>query len=146
MEDAKERINSALKRSRFPIDAIYGLSDSLALLGKEIALELGRCKADIPVVGINGDPLALAAIIQGNMTATVETSAADLANQALEIALDIAQGKAYPNHFPYKSRLITTENVAQPPPKLVVIANIPDHLVGVKEQEQQEYQPTWKPV
>jgi signal transduction histidine kinase/AraC-like DNA-binding protein len=140
MDDASERVSAALEQSQSPIDAIYGLSDSLALLGKEIALKLGRCKPDIPVVGINGDPMALAAIIQGNMTATVETSAADLANQALDITLDIAQGKAYPNHFPYKSRFITAENVAQAAAeKLVVIATIPEHLVGVKQQEQDEY-------
>jgi signal transduction histidine kinase/AraC-like DNA-binding protein len=140
MDDAHERITAALEQIQKPIDALYGLSDSLALVGREIALKLGRCKPDIPVVGINGDPMALAAIIEGNMTATIETSAADLANQALDIALDIAQGKAYPNHFPYKSRFITAENVAQAAAeKLVVIANLPEHLVGVKQQEQDEY-------
>jgi ABC-type sugar transport system substrate-binding protein len=52
--------DSRADRVRQPIDAIYGLSDSMALISREIALELGKCSPDMPVVGINGDPSALA--------------------------------------------------------------------------------------
>jgi len=138
--EAYVQVRAALEQAQSPVDAVFGLSDSLALLGKDAALKLGCCRPDAPVVGINGDPLALAEIIQGNMAASVETPADDLANQAFEIALKIAHGKTFPRHFEYKSRLITSENVAQvAAEKLVAIAHIPDHLVGFKRRDQEEY-------
>jgi len=95
-DKAASDIYAALKTWEYPIDAIYGLSDSLALLGQQIALELGFCTANPIVVGINGDPLGLAAVIEGRMAATVETSATNLGNQAFDIALSIATGQPYP--------------------------------------------------
>lgn len=123
-----------------PIDAIFGLSDSLALLGQQAALEMGRCAKNVPVVGINGDPPALAAIIEGHMAATVETSADGLANQAFDIALKIASGQSYPAHYEFNPRMITGENVARiAADKLVSIAKLPNRLVNVERGEQQQY-------
>ncbi len=139
-DTAYPQIVAGLLQAERPIDAVYGLSDSLALLGREIALQLGCCRADVPLVGINGEPLALAAIIQGNMIATVQTPATELVSQAFEIALNIALGKAYPRHFEYKPRFITSENVAQAAvEKLVSIADMPDHIAGFNRQEQLEH-------
>src|SRR5258708_35752800 len=61
---AYAQVRAALEQAKHPVDAVFGLSDSLALLGKDVALKLGCCRPDAPVVGINGDPLPLAAIIQ----------------------------------------------------------------------------------
>ena len=48
------------------------------------------------VVGINGDPLALAAIIEGTMAATVETPAAELGRQLIDFAFKAAAGEPLP--------------------------------------------------
>ncbi len=140
-EIARPQIEAALADWQWPIDAILGFSDSLALLTQQIALERGLCNPATPIVGINGDPQALAAIIEGRMTATVETPAVSLANNAFDIALRIVRGQPYPPHYTYNPRLITPENVAKvAAEKLVAIASIPNHLVGFEQAEQQEYQ------
>jgi hypothetical protein len=54
------------------------------------------------IAGINGDPLALAAIAGGRMAFTVETSVDDLAHQAVDLALRAARGEALPPHFSYQ--------------------------------------------
>jgi signal transduction histidine kinase/DNA-binding LacI/PurR family transcriptional regulator len=140
-DDAYPQIYAALQKWPHPIDAIYGLSDSLALIGHQIGLELGCCTENAVVVGINGDPQALAAIIEERMTATVETSPTNLANQAFDIALKIASGQPYPLHYEYNPRLLTSANVARvAAEKLVGIASLPSRLVDFERNEQQEYQ------
>jgi signal transduction histidine kinase/AraC-like DNA-binding protein/ABC-type sugar transport system substrate-binding protein len=140
-DTAEAQLRAWLPTWKQSIDAIYGLSDSLALLGREITLELGKCNSDIPVVGINGDPLALAAILEEQMAATVETPATTLANHAFDIAVKIANGQSYPAHYPFNHRLITAENVANvASKKLVSIANLPNRLINDGRTEQQQYQ------
>lgn len=137
---ATAEIQQALKSWRFPIDAIIGLSDTLALIGCEIALELGLCSRSVPVVGINGDPSALTAIINGAMLATIETPAADFGEQAFNIAMRIVNGQSYPQHFDYKSQLITAENATEvATSKLISISNFPSLLAGSNHQKQHEY-------
>lgn len=140
-ERAETQICAGLAEWPHAIDAIYGFSDSLALLGQHVVLEQGRCTSHTPIVGINGDPHSLAAIIEGRMTATVETSAVSLANQAFDIGVKIATGQPYPNHYKYNPRLITASNVAKvASEKLVAIAQMPMQLVNFERSAQQEYQ------
>jgi hypothetical protein len=90
------------------------------------------------IVGINGDPLALAAIADGSLAATMETSAADFTGQALELAGQAARGLPLPDHFGYHPRLVTSANVgAVAMQKLTEIANLPNRLVGVNHQQDQ---------
>jgi hypothetical protein len=51
------------------------------------------------ILGINGDPLALAAIAAGRMTATVETDVDDIATRAVDLAYRAARGESLPPHF-----------------------------------------------
>lgn len=119
--------------------AIFGLSDTLALAGRDAAQQLGLLNPDTLVAGINGDPEALAAIAEGTMTATVETVVADFARQAVELAVQAASGHAVPMHFNYKARLVTTENVAEvAAQKLISIAELPNRLVGVNRYQEQQ--------
>ena len=111
LNDAQVSIRSQLANWTCPVDAIFGLSDSLALLGRKIAVEMGFCDNSVPVVGINGDPLALAAIIEGQMAATVETPAVNLARQAFDIAVRIATDQPYPAHYEFSPRLVTANNI-----------------------------------
>ncbi len=137
-EDALPLIESSLRGLDSPLDAIFGISDSLALAARDAAQKLGFLTPETVIFGINGDPLALAAIADGTMEATVETSAAVMANRAVDIALKAALGEPFPNVYQHQLRLITRANVAEVAlEKLKAIANIPSRLVGVNFQQGQ---------
>jgi len=121
------------------IDAIFGLSDSLALAGRDACRKLGVIDKDTVIVGINGDPLAIAAIEAGTMSATIETSPADLGFNLAEYALRAAAGDPLPDQFPYSFELVTAENVAQVAVrKLVFIADLPSRLVDVNRRLEEQ--------
>ncbi len=61
--------------------------------------ELGRSNPNMILVGINADPLALAAIVNGKMTATIETSAEKMGEQVVEMAIWAAQRKPLPPKY-----------------------------------------------
>jgi signal transduction histidine kinase/ABC-type sugar transport system substrate-binding protein/AraC-like DNA-binding protein/DNA-binding response OmpR family regulator len=138
-ERAYPQIEAALRQCRRPIDAMYGLSDSVALAARDAGLALGVITKRTRIVGINGDPLALSAIADGSMLATVETSAAEFGIQAVDLASQAARGQPLPAHFGYQPRLVTAENVSEVAmQKLIAIAELPSRLVGVnREQERQ---------
>lgn len=122
-----------------PIDAIFGLSDPLALAGREAAQTLGMVDDRTLVVGINGDPLALAAIQTGAMHATIETSPEQLGFRLAEYARLAALRQPAPQHFPYAFELVTAENLAQVAMrKLLAIAQIPSRLVNVNFRQEQQ--------
>ncbi|HHY57131.1 MAG TPA: substrate-binding domain-containing protein [Chloroflexi bacterium] len=121
------------------LDAIFGLSDSLALAGRDACRKLGVMDDKTVIVGINGDPLAIAAIEDGTMDATVETSAQDLGYKLAEFAYRAASGEALPDHFSYRFELVTADNVAQiAARKLVFIADLPTRLVDVNRRLEQQ--------
>jgi ABC-type sugar transport system substrate-binding protein len=86
-ESAHEQLCSEAWPEGERFDALCGLSDSLALAGRDAGHKLGLLDSRSLIVGINGDPLALAAILEGSLTATVQTSALDIAAQAMDLAL-----------------------------------------------------------
>lgn len=138
-ERAYEQIYAGMQPLSAPVDAIFGLSDSLALAGRDAARALGLLHERTIIVGINGDPAALAAISEGSMTATVETSAADFGCQAVTLAFQAARGEPLPTYFGYKPRLVTAQNVGEvATQKLVAIAGLPNRLVGVNHQHDQQ--------
>lgn len=138
-ENALEQVRDALSRLAGRFDAIFGLSDSTALAGMSIARSLGLADERTLVVGINGDPLALAAVLDGSMAATVETPAVELGRAAVDLALAAVQGGSLPRHFSYNPRLVTRANVAQiSTEKLAAIASLPNRLVGFNRYQEQE--------
>ena len=121
------------------IDAIFGISDSLALAGRDAARALGMLDASTLVVGINGDPLALAAIQTGTMHATVETSPERLGANLAEYGLRAALRQALPDHFSYVFELVTSANITTVAMrKLLAIAQIPSRLVNVNFMLEQQ--------
>lgn len=134
---AKEQVGAVLNRISQPIDAIFGLSDTIAMAARSVAEEMGRLHSQTYVAGINGDPLALAAIAEKQMSLTVETPAAEFGRKVIELAYQAACGNALPAHFSYEPRLITVDNVNQVAlKKLIAIADIPSRMVGVNRRQE----------
>ncbi len=134
-----EAVLKSLTQSTSPVGAIFGISDTLAAAARDAAQALHCLVPGAPVVGINGDPFALAAIAVGSMTATIETSGIDLGRDAVQVAFDLASGKSTLSHYPYRLRLVTAQNVHQvSAEKLIAIAELPNRLVGFNRKIQQE--------
>lgn len=134
---AKEQIGAAINGVSHPIDAIFGLSDTIAMAARSVAEEMGRLLPHAYVAGINGDPLALAAIAEKQMSVTVETPAAEFGRKAIELAYRATCGETLPDHFSYQSRLITADNVNKVAlKKLIAIADIPSRMVGVNRRQE----------
>jgi signal transduction histidine kinase/AraC-like DNA-binding protein/ABC-type sugar transport system substrate-binding protein/CheY-like chemotaxis protein len=138
-EHAYPQVEAALRECDRPIDAIFGLSDSLALAARDAGRALGLIDRSTLIVGVNGDPLALAAIADGSMTATIDTPAPEFGVQAVDLACRAARGEPLPPHLGYTPRLVTAENVADVAmQKLIGIAELPSRLVGVNRQLEQQ--------
>ncbi|KPV51461.1 hypothetical protein SE17_21040, partial [Kouleothrix aurantiaca] len=136
---AYPQIEAGLQQFHAPLAAIFGLSDSLALVARDAGRALGLVDANTVIVGINGDPLALAAIADGSIAATVDTPAAELGIQAVDLACQGARGEALPAYFGYAPRLVTRANVAEiAMQKLIAIAELPNRMVGVNRQQEQQ--------
>ncbi len=120
-------------------DAVVGLSDSLAIAARDAAGTVGRLRPDALILGINGDPWAVAAIAGGRMTATVETDIDDIATQGVNLAYRAARGEPLPAHFRIRQRLVTAANVAEVATrKLISLADLPTRLVGVNRSHEQQ--------
>jgi signal transduction histidine kinase/ABC-type sugar transport system substrate-binding protein/AraC-like DNA-binding protein len=121
------------------IDAIFGLSDSLAIVARDVCQALGRIDHSTLILGVNGDPLALAAIADGRMTATVETDVDDIATQAVDLAHRAARGEPLPPYFQNRQRLVTADNVAEVAMrKMISLATLPTRLIDVNRRNEQQ--------
>ncbi len=121
------------------IDAIFGISDPIALGTRDACLRLGLADARTLVAGINGDPLAIAAIEARTMHATVETNPHHLGRSLADYALAAARGEALPDHFDYRLTLVSEENVAQVAARrLLAMAELPNRLVDVNRLQEEE--------
>jgi signal transduction histidine kinase/AraC-like DNA-binding protein/DNA-binding LacI/PurR family transcriptional regulator len=135
---AKDQIAEAFSTITTPIQAIFGLSDTVALAARDVIDKLLPADRHIFVAGINGDPLALAAIAEGTMALTVETPASEFAHKALDLASRAAMGEELPAHFSFEPDLITPNNVnIVALQKLIAIADIPSRMVGVSRRQEQ---------
>jgi signal transduction histidine kinase/AraC-like DNA-binding protein len=138
-EPCCEAIKPVFSQLREPFAALIGLSDPVALAGRDLGLHYGIIDQHALVAGINGDPLALAAIAAGTMVATVETLPGALVAEAIRLAHAAGAGKTLPAHFAYQSKLVTAANVAEVAmEKLIALADLPNRLVGVNRRQEQQ--------
>jgi signal transduction histidine kinase/ABC-type sugar transport system substrate-binding protein/AraC-like DNA-binding protein len=129
---ARAALPALMGRLTTPLAGILGFSDGLALAARDVGRELGLVDGRTVVVGIDGDPLALAAIAAGEMAATVEVSPLDLGREAVELARRAAGRQPLPAHCRYRPRLVTAANIAEvAAKKLIAMAHLPSRLVGV---------------
>ncbi len=131
-------IEKALKHVATPVDALMGISDPLALAARDTAQRLGLLTPETVIVGINGDPLALAAIAEGSLSATIDTDIANFGREVMDTAYNIVQGLPTPPRLSIRSSLVTAENMSEfALKKLIAIADIPTRLVGINRRAEQ---------
>ena len=138
-EQACAHLTKALSSFRLPFDAIFGLSDSLALAGRDACQALGLTTSKTLFVGINADPFALAAIADGSLGATVDIHAGRYGQSALSLACQAARHEPLPEHITYENlSLVTQGNLNEAATqKLIDIAGLPGRLVGVRRDQEQ---------
>ncbi|HMN60845.1 MAG TPA: ATP-binding protein, partial [Anaerolinea sp.] len=114
-----------------PVDALFGVSDTLILAARDAARACGKINRHTLLVGLNGDPMALSAVAEGDLDATVNTSSEKVGATAVQIAHAAATGMQHLSEIPLSYQLVTRENVADLAiHKLAALADIPSHLVG----------------
>jgi signal transduction histidine kinase/AraC-like DNA-binding protein/ABC-type sugar transport system substrate-binding protein len=130
---------ATLKNYPRHIDAIFGVSDTIILAARDAARELGIIDDRTVLVGLNGDPLALAAVAEGDLSATIDTASEDLGARATYLAHQAALGLLLPDVIHQGFQLITQENVASVATrKLTAIAEIPSQMVGYSRQKEHD--------
>jgi inositol transport system substrate-binding protein len=94
------------------IDAVIAQNDEMAL-GALKAIEDAGKEGQIAVIGIDAIPDALKAVADGKMVGTVFQDAKGQGTMAVDLAVDLVQGKTvkHDNYIPFQ--LVTTNNVAQ---------------------------------
>lgn len=139
-ETAHFQLYAALNARPEPLDAIVGLSDSIALAARDAARSWGCLRPETLIAGINGDPLVIAAIAEGSFTATVELSATDWGQEMVDVAYQAARGLPHPDQVYFKRmRLVTSQNVTEVAvQKLMQIANLPNRMVLIRRYEEQQ--------
>lgn len=136
-DQAYPLVYSALHELGAPIDAVYGISDSLALAARDAGRAVGAVTDQTIIVGVNGDPLALAAIMEGTYSATIDTSSEDQGIDTVDLAFQAARGEPLPRHYSYNLQLVTSRNVQEfAARKLYALANLPTRLVGFNREEE----------
>jgi signal transduction histidine kinase/AraC-like DNA-binding protein/ABC-type sugar transport system substrate-binding protein len=128
---------ASLKNIPYPIDGIFGVSDTLILAARDAGKKLGIFNDRTVLVGLNGDPMALAAIEEGSLAATIDVASEELGAAAAYLAHRAAIGLPLPESISQTFQLITRENVASGATrKLAAIAGIPSQMVGYNRQQE----------
>ncbi len=121
----------------FP-DAIFGQSDPIALAVCDVLSEMNLPDYTPLIVGTNGDPEALTAILHNHMLATVDINADALSEKVISFALKTLQGEVLPQFYNYEWQMVTADNLAEVSvQKLATIARLPSRLVGINRQSEQ---------
>lgn len=94
------------------IDGVIAQNDEMAL-GALKAIEAAHKDGQIAVIGIDAIPDALKAVADGKMVGTVFQDAKGQGTLAVQLAVDLVQGKTvkHDNYIPFQ--LVTTNNVAE---------------------------------
>ena len=94
------------------IDGVIAQNDEMAL-GALKAVEAAHKDGQIAVIGIDAIPDALKAVADGKMIGTVFQDAKGQGTEAVDIAVDLVQGKSVPHDKYIPFQLVTTTNVAE---------------------------------
>jgi inositol transport system substrate-binding protein len=94
------------------IDAVIAQNDEMAL-GAEKAIEAAGRQKDIAVIGIDAIPDALQAVADGKLVGTVFQDAKGQGTLAVDLAVQLAQGKPVKHDHYIPFQLVTKENLAK---------------------------------
>jgi AraC-like DNA-binding protein/ABC-type sugar transport system substrate-binding protein len=140
-DTARAVLEPHLNHAVRPWDAIFALSDPLALLVRDLTRATLAVHGETLLLGINGDPLALAAIVRGDLSATVDVDTDRIGERAVALALQLARGEPAPTSFEVATRLVTRDNASDVTTrKLVALADLPSRLVGVNLSRERKRQ------
>jgi len=117
--DRKQAHDAAVELIRGPdgIDGIFAVNDEMALGAVDAARGLGAT-GDVAVIGMDGIPEALAAVRDGELSATVAQYPFTMGQLGVEACLAANQGKTIPPTIRPPIQLVTQRNVAQAQRKL----------------------------
>lgn len=90
------------------IDAVVSHNDEMAL-GAYDALEAAGI-TDVPVIGIDGIQAAVESVGEGKMSASILQDSNTIGAKAVEVAVDIANGKEVEKEYDIPYQLITKDN------------------------------------
>ena len=137
-DQAYQQIKTLFAQSDVLPDAIFGQSDPIALAVCDVVSGMPLSGYVPLVVGTNGDPEALAAILHKRMIATVDIDADALGEEVINLALRVIQGEALQPFYDYQWQVVTADNLAEiSVKKLATIAKLPSRLVGINRQSEQ---------
>jgi signal transduction histidine kinase/AraC-like DNA-binding protein/ABC-type sugar transport system substrate-binding protein len=137
-DQAYEQIKSIFAEFHVLPNAIFGQSDPIALAACDVVAEMHLSDYAPLVVGTNGDPEALAAILNNRMLATIDINADALGEEVISFALNAIQGQALPLFYNYQWQMVTAANLAEiSVQKLAAIAKLPSRMVGINRQSEQ---------
>ena len=90
------------------IDAVVAHNDEMAL-GAYDALEAAGI-TDVPVIGIDGIQAAVESVGEGKMSASILQDSNTIGSKAIDVAVDIANGKEVEKEYDSPYQLITKDN------------------------------------
>lgn len=90
------------------IDAVVSHNDEMAL-GAYDALEAAGI-TDVPVIGIDGIQAAVESVGEGKMSASILQDSNTIGSKAIDVAVDIANGKEVEKEYDIPYQLITKDN------------------------------------
>jgi signal transduction histidine kinase/AraC-like DNA-binding protein/ABC-type sugar transport system substrate-binding protein len=137
-DKAYQQVKSILAELDVMPHAIFGQSDPIALAACDVIAEMQPAGYTPLIVGTNGDPEALTAILNSRMIATVDIDGDALGEAVINFALKAIQGTSLPPFFNYQWQIVTMDNLAQVSvQKLSTLAKLPSRLVGINRQTEQ---------
>jgi len=138
-DEAGQQVHAAMQQFDKHLEAICGLSDPLALAARDIGRSLNLVGKHTVIVGINGDPPALAAVAKGDMTATMALFPQEFGSRAVELAYQAALERPLPDLYEHRFQLATAHNINDiMADRLVALSSLPRWLVEASQQQQQQ--------
>jgi ribose transport system substrate-binding protein len=111
-QDQANTIAAALLREHPDLAAILASNDNMALGAVEALKGAGKL-ADVMVVGFDANPNAAAAILAGDMEATIAQSPANMGRLGVESLVRLISGETLPPVIDTGTELVTAENAAE---------------------------------
>lgn len=106
MEDVLQRFGSG------EIDALVAHNDEMAIGAASAIRAANRLSEFMAIVGVDGTPAGVEAIVSGDMTASVRQDSAGQGAKAVEVAEAFLEGESVDARYTLPFTLITKDNVA----------------------------------